>query len=261
MEAIRIGLSSTVDAVIGALTDLERTQVPFAWTKALNVTAAEIQKEVKVGLPDRFTLRRDWVAKGIRIRGASKSRPEAWVFTKDWYMASQETGGDRHPLKAPDIFVPSLEVREGKTFSGQIAKANRPAVLLKAANRGSGKRQPGRHANPLAFIAATKTGKKGLFIRRDADRRLPIVLLYTLAPEVKIPPRWGFEQVTARVSQKTIRRAFIDALDKALKTARGGPIRSAYVEHLERNPGGFDAYRGGGGGDRLSAGVLGAMER
>lgn len=59
-----------------------------------------------------------------------------------------------------------------------------------------------------------------------------------------------------------MRREFIKALDEALKSAKGGPVKSAYVDHLVEFDGtAQDWYRGGGAGDALSGGVLSALER
>ncbi|EPY01378.1 phage tail protein [Magnetospirillum fulvum] len=264
---LQIHSTSNLEEIASKLTELEATQVPFAWVLALNRTAAEGQERVKADLPSRFTLRRDWVAKGLRTAFATKSRPVAMVYTKDWFMEDQEAGGDRSPAKSPTMFIPSLEVREGGSFEGQIKKGMRPKALMKAVGKADGRatrryRKPGgEYAKPLPFIIKMKNGKQGLFIRRD-HKRLPIVLLYTLQASVKIPPRWSFGVTTQGVADKVLRREFIKALDEALKSAKGGPIKSAYVSHLAEFDGtGRDWYSGGGKGDGLGQGVLSALER
>lgn len=263
---LQVDVASNLEDVIGNLTDLEATQVPFAWVVAINRTASAGQAAVREELPDRFTIRRDWTAKGIRTKLATKSSPMALVFTKDWYMEHQEGGAERTSSRGGAMYIPSLEVREGKDFRGLVVKGLRPRTLLAAAARAD-KRKKRRYrkgdaayATPLAFIATTATGKRGLFIRKDHNR-LPITLLYTLQDTVKIPPKWGFERTTTGVADKTLRREFIKALDQALKSAKGGPIKSNYVSHLAEHGGASDWYGGGGGGNALGGGVLSSLER
>lgn len=264
---LQLSVTSNIEDIIGNLTDLEATQVPFAWVLALNRTAAEGQSALRANLPRRFTIRRPWVANGIRTKVATKANPVALVFTKDWFMAQQEAGATRQPARASMLYVPSLSVREGESAQGEVMKGMRPRTLLAAAARAD-KRQKRRYrkegqdyAKPLAFIATMGDGKRGLFIRRDHSR-LPIVLLYTLQESVKIPPRWGFERTTAGVADKHLRRQFISALDQALKGAKSGPIKSAYVDHLKEFGGSaHDWYSGGGGGDALGGSVLSSLER
>lgn len=259
---LNIGIFSNVEDIIGNLTELEAKHVPFATVLSLNRTMAEGQRVVKAGMPGRFHLRNTWSEKGVRTKSATKSNPTALVYTLDWYMRDQEAGATRRPTKAGSMFIPSLEVREGEAITGLVKKGMRPKALLKAAEKAAGRKRGRRAgpAKPTAFIATMGNGKRGLFIRRTADKRLPIVLLYTLQESVKVAPRWGFERSVVGVSDKVMRAEFIKALDQALKSAKGGPIKSAYVSHLAEH-GGFDAYGGGGGSNALSGSVLSGLER
>lgn len=243
-------VASNLDDIIGALREAEAKHVPFAWTLALNRTAGQAQAELRTNLPADFTIRRNWTERGIRVKGATKAAPVAYVFTKDWYMQDQETGAERRPAKAPTLFIPSLNVRESGSFSGEVVKDMRPKALLRAgakadlravARQGKGKarayggpRMGKDYAKPLAFVAALKTGKTGLFIRRD-HHRVPLTLLYTLQDSVKIAPRWGFAAKTTRVADKILRRRFIEALHHALATAKDGPKRSDFIDYLKEH--------------------------
>jgi len=86
-----------IDDILKRLDDLERRHVPFALAQALNATAFAAQREVRAQMPDRFTLRRPWTPRGVRVGKASKRDLTARVFTADWYMETQETGGTRPP--------------------------------------------------------------------------------------------------------------------------------------------------------------------
>lgn len=267
MLAMDVG--DNLGSVIGNLTEIEEKHVPFALSLALNRTAKDVQVEVVSGLASQFTLRRNWTAKGIRLTPATKGSLVARIYTKDWYMRDQEEGGDRRPRNGNDIWVPTLAVRDGGVLSGLVRRNMRPRALRKAADEAAAKlgatgkrhyRQPGEaYAKPTPFIAVMKNGKRGLFIRQDSSRRLPLTLLYTLAPDVKIAPRWHFQATGNRISAKRLRQQFIDALSHALDTAKGGAVHSSYVSELKR----LSAYSGGSasGGNMLSGGLLSMLER
>ncbi|GAA0599197.1 hypothetical protein GCM10009099_40360 [Caenispirillum bisanense] len=70
-------------------------QTQFAVALALTRTAKDAQAEVIKSLGQKFTIRTAWVSKGIRIKPATKQKLEAVVFSKDDFMALQETGGEK----------------------------------------------------------------------------------------------------------------------------------------------------------------------
>lgn len=265
---LQVAVTSNLEDIIGNLTDLEATQVPFAWVLALNRTAAHAQSALRFELPSRFTIRRDWTAKGIRTKLATKGNPVAFVFTKDWYMEQQEAGAARHPLSG-SLFIPgrSLRVRDGGKSHGQIIPSMRPGPLMRKAKadiwrvrhkRAAAGEVQKRHRTPYPFLMSYQ-GVNGLWIRERGGseaggNKSPLDLLYAIVDRARIPRRWGFEGTTSKVADKHLRREFIRALDESLKSARGGPIKSAYVGHLME----FD----GTDQDRFSGGsVLSSMER
>lgn len=270
---LQVDVASNLEDVIGNLTELEATQVPFAWVLALNRTAAEGQAAVRGEMPSRFILRRDWTSRGVRTKVATKSAPVALVFTMDWYMEQQEAGGTRTP-QSGKLFIPgrSLLVREGQKAHGQIIASMRPGPLMRKAQKeiwrvrkkraAPGQVQP-THRTPFPFLMEYQ-GVNGLWIRtrggsEAGGNKSPIDLLYLIVDSAKIPQRWGFERTTSRVADAHLRRQFIAALDQALKTYKGSksgpatPIKSAYVDHLME----FD----GTGRDWLGGGVLSSLER
>ena len=77
-----------------AFADLEK-QLRFAAAQALTKTAQDAQEAVKQQLPKRFTIRTNWLARGVRIRPASRTTLQATVLVLDRFMAQQETGGEK----------------------------------------------------------------------------------------------------------------------------------------------------------------------
>lgn len=270
---LQLSVASNLEDIIGRLTDLEATQVPFAWVLALNRTAAEGQVAVRNEMPSRFTLRRDWTARGVRTKLATKSTPVALVFTKDWYMEQQEAGATRQP-RSGTLFIPgkSMLVREGQKSHGQVIASMRPRPLMRKAQKeiwrvSKTRAAPGQkqasHRTPYPFLMEYR-GFNGLWIRTRGGSeaggdKSPIDLLYVIADSAKIPQRWGFERTTIRVADAHLRRQFIRALDDALKSAKGGPIKSSYVTHLREFDGGGQDWAGGGGA--LGGSVASSLER
>ena len=232
---IDLMMRSTVSDVIAALTELEFTQVPFALARTLTQVAHAGRVEVVAEMPDRFTLRSPRVQKGVRVRAAKKDALSAAVYTMDWFMEDQESGDTRRAKNGGHMWVPTVQARAGGVFAGRVLTKNLPKNIKKQIEKGrrSKRKRPGHgtYAKPKAFIVG-----RNVYIRQD-ERRLPIVRLYTLADRVVLPPRWHFEKTMDRVSAKHLRRKFIENLDAALKTKKGGPVKSAYVEYLMQSDG------------------------
>lgn len=262
-----------VQDIVGNLTDAEARHVPFVITLGLNWTAQDIRKELAKNLPKQFHIRNGRVEKGLRITPATRSRPEARVGTADWYMQDQEEGDTRRasdryagPAEAKGVWIPSLELRRGGVIQGLLTKktlSQQKQVAAAAAKHDTAKRsrvgkrvRKGYYADrgdaaykkPKPFIARMKTGKKGVFIRRDR-KRTPIVLLYTVQDSVTVPPTWEFQAQGVRVTDKQYRRNFIKALDQAFKgnmekdangkRTKSSPLKSWYVENLMETEGAY----------------------
>jgi hypothetical protein len=59
---------------------------------ALNQTAQHASKSLKADMPSRFTLRKNWVQKGIRFERATRDSLQARVFSVDPWLLKQEEG-------------------------------------------------------------------------------------------------------------------------------------------------------------------------
>jgi hypothetical protein len=226
------------------LTEAERKHYPFAAAKALTRTAQIVQKATQRSLGRQFELRNNWTERGIRVRPATKGKHEAAVFTRDWYMKDQLVGAVRQAdgnggWKVSGLLVPTIEARTTSSIAAPVARPNRPKQLFRkierqaAAAKTKKRRRRGSKRAPRPFVA-TIAGKPGVFVRRFAHRRLPIVRLYTGVQGYRIARRWRFVEPARRMSDKQIRQQFLKAMRTALSTSRQGPRRSAYVEQLIR---------------------------
>jgi hypothetical protein len=94
-----------LDRLVEQFSDAERRQVPFATALALTRTAHDAQRDVRDKLPQQFHIRRPWVPQGIRVEPARKDNLVARVYSRDSFMAWQETGGrkpsGRHLMAVP----------------------------------------------------------------------------------------------------------------------------------------------------------------
>jgi len=205
-----MGLDSTLDlessAALQGLDDLRRSQLPFATAVALTKTAQAGQARIRRELPDRFTIRNRFLERNVRIRAATKRRPEARVewrppasrsaFTSQ--LATQETGGTRRP-RGRTLALPR-GVKRGK--GGTIGRAQRPARLLDRKN---------------VFIADVRGGAA---IFRRVGRGRPRLLYFLTRRPARIDARWEFRKTARDEARRVYPREFGRAFAKALATRR-----------------------------------------
>ncbi|MBF0190237.1 MAG: hypothetical protein HQL99_03685 [Magnetococcales bacterium] len=179
-------------------------QLLFASALTLTNVAKDAQAEVRRLLPQKFTIRTGWVAKGIQIRSASKSDLKATVMVLDQFMAIQETGGTK-----VGVFGKALGVPVG-------ARSSPTSVTRPGSFPGAMSRRPGY------FIAPLKKGAnvKAVWRRIGKGRRERLKLMYVLPHQVRLKPRFGFNETVRKVAMENAPRRFAEALQKALATAR-----------------------------------------
>lgn len=197
---LKLEVSFDFSKAIEMLTDIEQKQIPFATSVALNTTAFDAQSQTRRGLSRRFILRNNFVERGILVVRSTKTQLWAKVYSRDYFMALQETGGTKTPSSGTRIALPAT-VR--KNVRGLIPKSQRPPAL-----RGQ------------RTFRATIHGREGLFKRVRKGKRLPITMLYAFKPSVQIRPRFGLEETVRGVVKSNWSNNFAFAFAKALATAR-----------------------------------------
>lgn len=208
MTDLRIDLETS--PALNALSDLKRSQIPFAMALALTRTAQYAQREIKAGLPERFTIRNAFVERGVKVKTASKRDQEAAVY---WQapvasrrgfaqsLARQETGGIKTPARRW-LAIPQKGVKRGA--SGLIPKRQRPGQVLK---------------QKRTFINRNQSGGLTIY-KRTTKKRYPIVALYTLTDRVKVKGAFEFVPTARAAAKKVFRTEFGKAFAKALATRR-----------------------------------------
>ena len=175
-----------------ALKALPHNEWPFATALALTRTPAAAQTALRAELPERFTIRRPWVLRQVKMEKATKRQPTpvARVFMSEateYFAGLQERGGCKRGRRGGRVAVPTGATRNKR---GTIPRSRRPAALL--AKRGG----------PRAyFIGKMRDGTEGVFERRRSGA---LTLLYALEPVVEIKPALGLENTV----RETMRRQF-----------------------------------------------------
>jgi len=198
------GLDRWIDAKV-------KKQLPFAMALSLTRTAQDAQTRTRGDLAARFTIRRPFVAKGIRIKSARKSARlgdiKAQVGTVDAFMALQDAGGTKTGRGGGRVAVP-VGARPRQT--SVTPRSKWPGALLK---------KPGYFLAPLAG----EDGALGVWKRAGGKRRRGKArggqrrkLQYVLTDSVDVPARWQFEDTVSAVVASRHAGNFNAALARAL---------------------------------------------
>lgn len=216
---IAISVKSDLDQAMKRFADQQK-QVRFAASQALTRTAQDLQRGIQTEMPKNFTLRRDWIIKGIRIKAARKDFLQAEVYSKDPFMAIQETGGTKTAI-GKRVFD-----YQGYLAIPLDARRNKRDVVRK-------EDWPQNLVDP--FILTARDGRKYLAVhalggrngprnvktargkqRRDTGTRL----MYTLVKSEQLRARLGMRRVATTMLEPSWQRNFGESLFNAFTTAR-----------------------------------------
>ena len=191
---LKLDVTTDVAKATEYLSDLAEKHIPNAAAKALTRMAFDARDAVRDSLPQRFNLRRPWVKWGVGVTPAKPRTLMAEVWSRDRFMALQETGGTKTGTSA----IP-LGPMAQKARTQVIPKSQWPAQLAQ-------KKTVFYHAGML-------------FERRDERR---ILALYLLGKQQKVEPRFGMADTVRSVALKEYYRQMERALRKELAKA-GNP--------------------------------------
>lgn len=198
---LTLNVTADLKTCMKQLDGFRSDQFAFAVAKALTKTAQDAQKAVRDDMPNRFTLRRQWIVQGIRIEKATKSNLTAMVYSRDRsFMDRQEGGGIKAPKYGSNLALPMPSVRRTKTQI--IAKSELPGNLKNK------------------FIIHAKDGRVYLANRFAKGKRAGVQLMYELRPKASVKPRLGMHDITNRIVQQNFQKNLIEAMQYAMRTAR-----------------------------------------
>jgi hypothetical protein len=193
-----------INQAISMLSDLGRSQLPFATAKALTQLANESRAEIVKDLPSNFTLRNQWWRPGsqfgMNVKTAKKTdwpRPVAEVYTRAHWMIIQETGGVKRPVSGSNLAIPTRNVRRNKRD------------IITAANRPSGS------AMAKAF---KKTIGGDSYLVKPSKKSL--LSMYLIKPSANVRKKFGFEITVREIVARRWSTVFSNAVADAIRTAR-----------------------------------------
>ena len=199
---ITFSVKTDIDKAIRKLASVtEAQQLNFAVSKAINRTAMDVQAAVRQAMPQRFTLRSNWVVQGIRVEFSNKRKLEAIVYSRDRFMKLQEYGGVRHPF-GNYLAIPTTLVR--RTPRDKIRRADTP--------KGLGDKAEVVTVGRRRYLALKK--------RRRGRSGNELRLMYLLLPQASIQRRLGLIDDGLRVSRLNFSTRLREELAEAIARAR-----------------------------------------
>ena len=220
--------------LLRSLSDIEKKNLPFAESMALNETAFQAKKRLVDLMPTKFDLRNPRMLKGFRVGKATKRQDiiTAFVYHLDAWLGLQETGGTKTSNSGKAMGIPALETQaKGRAPSGKIRERWWPRNLGKvagfadpsAAGRMGGRGNIGRGL-PKAFLMRSKSGAVTIVRRtkrgggttgRGAENQYDLIDLYYLKKSAHVKPRWDFVDTVLQVATANLAKNFERALFKA----------------------------------------------
>lgn len=192
------------------LDSVQRKQLPFATSVAINETANEVAKQLTkqmdryIDRPTPFT-KRAFITPAGKFKGTRSTKNRLYAIVKaagiqNEYLAYQVYGGRRVPNKKA-ILVPTLKATKNKY--GNITKNTREKYINGAKN---------------LFKAGLREGLQEGVYRRD--RKGNITMLAAYEPHTDYQPRYPFFKIATGTAKGAFPRQFQRALKRALATAR-----------------------------------------
>lgn len=217
---IEIGVKSTLGKLVASLDAFEPDQLPFSIARALTRTAIEAQAAVRLAMPSEFTIRRDWIQRGIQVQGATKSDLRAIVFSRDKFMGRQEYGGEKVPKLGGHYVAVPLAARPNPMMliPKELLPANMPQATY-VTSRKTGLSVASREGvKGAAFILHARDGRTYL-ARRTVGK---LQLLYALIDGAHVPKRLNMGPITYQVVRRRFEKNFMESAMIAMKTRREG---------------------------------------
>lgn len=192
---VELVIRDNIDEFVKQLNIVQRQQVPFATSRALNDTAVDAQGSIVQRVQQVFDNRKKWWVKGnrrtgIRVKFSNKKNLTSAVYSEAYFADLQEDGGIKRP-RGSKLAIPTKKV---------------PKRLHKSTGVRDAK------TNPRVF-----SDRRGVFQRMARNR---LKMLFSWTSSAAVQPRLGFEKTARARAQSRFRRHFARRLNQALKTAR-----------------------------------------
>ena len=200
--AITLDIRADIKGVTKHLNRIQRKQIPFAASVAINTTLKDVQRAEQKQMKTKLDRPTPQTIKALRVKFSNKRNLQGEVFLLDWaaaYLKYQIQGGTR------------------RTKGGTTAVPTKNARLNKYGNIPG--RRKGLVKRKTEFIATIK-GQAGVW-RRTGRGRKQVQLIHAFIKNPSYPAgRWPFYRIAKGVVDNKFKRNFHKALSQALRTAR-----------------------------------------
>jgi hypothetical protein len=210
---LRIGVKSSIDQALAAISAFDSEQLPFAASKALNDTAYAAQKAVRAAMPSEFTIRRDWVVQQVKVMPSRKADLVATIYDDNDFMVRQEYGGEKMSIDGKAMIA--VPLRSAFPLKSIVPNDLRPRNLPNTL-RGVGGQMTARVTikDGRQFLARLMPG--------GGTKGNRLEFLYRLMPSAQVKPRLNLRAITQRVVSERFGEFMSKALAMAMATRRKG---------------------------------------
>ena len=218
---MQISVKSDVKQLTKSLTRIQRKQIPFATSKALNNVAFDVRKSLQDGLDIHLDRPTPYTKRGVQVEKSTKKKLVAEVgfrsktfgkgqgsVTQASYMERQIKGGLRTP-KGSAIPVPIVKNLKLNKY-GSITKNKINNALGNVNKFFSGKPKG----------AKSKGTGEGIWERYGGKRNPKIKMIISWNKTTDYQARYPFKNIVTQSVRKNFRKRFDNAIREALKTAR-----------------------------------------
>lgn len=235
-------ITTNINEAIKGLSDLEKKQIPYATSVALNNTAEIAMSAMTHKIDKDFDVHGTWNKVGgkfgIKKRRSTKRNLEVEIYIPEsaWWLDDHEDGGMRHNQLVPTHefhkLFPNLKTNKAIKKKAQRLLSDKPKNRIFEAPLSSGfgrGRKEGSKYGTMAIFQRKKGKVDGTRRRRGKSGRLlkpkkilnrDAVPLFIIAKSVKEKPILEFYKTIPKVFQKNINKEFDKALKYAISTAK-----------------------------------------
>ena len=201
MSGFGVSVKAHVNDAKKQLTRIQRKQLPFATSQALNDTAWDARKALRVQAVKKLDRPTKFTIDAFQIEKSSKRKLYSVVKIEEkrWkYLKYQVEGGTRRS-SGRGIYVPvNVKLNRYGNIPGRSKR------LVKGVNQ---------------FIGTIK-GTTGVWTRHGSKRNKKLKLMVSFKSEVNYRKRFPFYNIVEGVVDHTFRKHFDKRIRAALRTAR-----------------------------------------
>lgn len=202
--AVSFDARSNIEEVKRNLTSIQKKQIPFATSVALNKTAFDVRENEQKGMDRQLDRPTPFTKRGVQVQKSTKRKLEASVFIEEKrakYLKYQVYGGTRTPRRRV-VMVPGDALARNRYGNVPGWRRKRAQLLAK----------PGH-------FEANMRGVSGIW-RRKGKGRNNVELVVYYAPSAKYEQVYKFQEIAMKTAQGRFAIQFGRALASAIRTTR-----------------------------------------